>query len=67
MRGFRFRSSLKKSLVSWPKTCRPAADEGRPTKLLVTREKKSLVPRLGDTKFCCQLIINITNFYVFKK
>ena len=39
----------------------------RPTKLLVTREKKSLVPRLGDTKFCCQLIINITNFYVFKK
>ena len=22
---------------------------------------------LGDTKFCCQLIINITNFYVFKK
>ena len=57
MRGFRFRSSLKK----WParkvfsrgfaarvfglrpNTCRPAADE---TKLPVAREKKPLVPRV---------------------
>ena len=61
MRGFRFRSSLKK----WParkvfsrgfaarvfglrpNTCRPAADE---TKLPVAREKKPLVPRVLSTR-----------------
>ena len=46
MRGFRFRSSLKK----WPARkaffSRRRRSCLRPTKLLVTREKKSLVPRV---------------------
>ena len=53
MRGFRFRSSLKKWPARtarvfglWPNTFLPAADE---TKLPGAREKKPLVPRVLST------------------
>ena len=56
MRGFRFRSSLKKSSAEGPRRVGL-----RPTKLLVTREKKSLVPRVNESSF---IIISLSiNLY----
>ena len=62
MRGFRFRSSLKikSSLAASPLV---SLAEGRrrvglrPTKLHVTREKKSLVPRVSLTWILCQKML----------
>ena len=62
IRGFRFRSSLKikSSLAASPLVS--LAEGGRrvglrPTKLHVTREKKSLVPRVSLTWILCQKML----------
>ena len=46
MRGFWFRSSVKKSSAEGRRRVGL-----RPTKLLITREKKSLVPRVNESSF----------------